>query len=639
MLRNGRRKKFGKTEADVVRLVGRMPFVKSVEVFNLLGLPDEHSIWKVMQSLEALGYVTSVKTADFVRYAHNVAGYCLTEQGIGRLAELDGIDVDEVYRRYPVSLQWRRALLRRMEALDIFYRLCCLAALARKRGAIAFDEAEEEDDRRDYAVGQPSEETTFLWRRTGWLDGTIMFGAGKGARGIRVMRIGPTRTRRATLHWLGSMMESWRKRGVERVVILVPGYTELMHVEQWLRLNGRTIQAFCVVEQGLKDVEWEWRWSDAFFSRPRRYGSDHFLFVQVFSGLRGRRSVESNELDAFEPDSKPIVPTETMLKSVRSDRETLVGASLKRRERVCLQAVTDFPLALRGHLLGLKGVDERGFASLKEKGMIYYAWDDRRVRVLLSKEGMRYVTYRDRSSLGELTKRWGYDLLDKAAPGLKNLRSFPVTGKGLPKGQRVRAKDGKSKDGKAEGGKLRVVSRQLAHLDGTTEFFSALGEGTQGFEVVEVLPTHRGERWAKIGRTMRAILPDGAFVAKRGDSVVPYAVEFERRAVDHRKAMEKRLQPYKNYYDAVRMFGDYGTTTLTTLFLFETVVHASVFASVCVSGRNAGRTSRGRQLPIYISSIEAIRENGIWAKIWFAVGGEFSGRYVTLVDRGREVGT
>ena len=76
-----------------------------------------------------------------------------------------------------------------------------------------------------------------------------------------------------------------------------------------------------------------------------------------------------------------------------------------------------------------------------------------------------------------------------------------------------------------------MVSRQLEHLDGITEFFSALGGGTEGLDVVEVLPTHRSERWARIGRGMKAILPDGAFVAKTKDSVIPYALEFERRAV------------------------------------------------------------------------------------------------------------
>ena len=615
-----RRIKFGNTEASVVRLVGRMPFVASGEVHDLLGLDAEHRTGRVMRRLEGLGYVTSLKTAESMRYGHAASSYCLTEQGIERLAGLDGIGVDDVYESYPVSLQWRRALLRRMEAVDVFYRLCRWVAVVRRAGAITFDEGEEEGDSGEYAVGQPSEETLFWWRRTEWLDGTIAFGEGNGARGVRVLRVGSTRTRKATLHHLGSMMESWRKRGVEKVIILVPGYTELRHVEQWLRSNATFIQAFCLVEHELRELE---PWTDLTVSRPERYGSEQLSLWQTFNGLRGRRSGEGDKLDGFEPHAKAIVPPDTILTSGRSDRATLVGASLNRRERICLQAVSDWPLALRGHLLGLKDVSERAFKSLFDMGLILYAWDDRRARVLLSDEGMRYVAYRDRSSLGELKKKWGYDLLGKAEPEQKNLKSFPVKGKGLRKGQRVRA----------EGGKLRTVSRQLAHLDGTNEFFCALGAGTQGFDVVEVLPTHRGERWAKIRGRNRAILPDGSFVAKTPEGAEPFAVEFERRAVDRRKAMENRLRPYKNYYDAVRSFGDYGTTALNTLFVFETVAHASALANVCNSSYMA-RTSRGNQLPIYISSIEAIRENGIWSKIWFAVGGAYSGQYVLLTDRG-----
>ena len=625
MSKNGRRRiKFGNTEASIIRLVGRMPFVAPGEVHELLGLDAEHRIGRVMRNLEGLGYVTSLKTAESKRYGHNVPSYCLTEQGIRCLAELDGIGVEDVYESYPVSLLWRRALLRRMEALEVFYRLCRLVAVVRRAGAITFDKGEEEGEEGDpgeYAVGQPSEETLFWWRRTKWLDGTIAFGEGNGARGVRVLRVGSTRTRKATLHHLGSMMESWRKRGVERVIILVPGYTERRHVEQWIRENGRTIWAFCLVEHELRELE---PWTDLTVSRPERYGSEQLSLWETFSGLRGRRSGEGDKLDGFEPHAKAIVPPDTILTSGRSDRATLVGASLNRRERICLQAVSDWPLALRGHLLGLKDVSERAFKSLFDMGLILYAWDDRRARVLLSDDGMRYVANRDRSSLGELNKKWGYDLLGKAEPEQKNLKSFPVKGKGLRKGQRVRA----------EGGKLMTVSRQLAHLDGTNEFFCALGAGTQGFDVVEVLPTHRGERWAKIHGKNRAILPDGSFVAKTPEGVEPFAVEFERRAVDSPKAMAKRLQPYKNYYDAVRMFGDYGRTTLTTLFVFETVEQASRLASVCMSNRYLAQTSRGRQLPVYVSSLEAMRENGIWSKIWFAVGGQYSGQYVVLTDRG-----
>ena len=614
--------KFGSTEGRVVRLVGRMPFVSFRDVCDLLGLDGYQSARVIMENLEALGDVTSLNAAGVYSGGWEVKRFALTVKGIGRLAKLERIGVATALKRYPVSLQWRRVLLRRLEALEVYYKLCCFAALARREGAITFGEGEDVGGPGDYAVGVPSDGTLFWWRRAGWLDGTIVFGQGKGARSVRVLRTGPTRVRRAILNRLGSMMESYKVRGIERVVIVVPGYTELRLVEHWLRANGRFIQAYCVVEHELKQAR---KWSDIRFVRPGEYGSAYFSLSAAFSGLRGRPSRMGARLDRFESHEKVVVPEGAILRTGGNDRGILVGASLSRRERICLQAVADWPLARRGHLLGLKGVSDVLFASLFNAGLIYYAWDDGRARVLLSDAGMRYVADRDRSSLGVMRKKWGYVMVDKSEPELENLRTFGVTGKGLDRRHRIRA----------EGGKLRVVSRQLEHLDGLTEFFSALGGGTEGLDVVEVLPTHRGERWARIGRSMRAILPDGAFVAKTKDSVIPFAVEFERRAVN-RKAMGERLRPYKRYYDAVYRFEDHGAI-LVTLFVFETVGHASSFGSLCVSDRNVARTSRGRQMPIYVSSIEAIREEGLWEEVWFAVGGEFSGRYVTLTERGRQV--
>ena len=614
--------KFGRTEGRVVRLVGRMPFVSSREVSDLLGLDGYQRARVIMENLEALGHVTSLKTAGVYSGGWEVKRFALTVKGIGRLAELERIEVPDALKRYPVSLQWRRVLLRRLEALEVYYKLCCFAALARREGAISFGEGEDVGGPGKYAVGVPSDGMLFWWRRAGWLDGTIVFGRGKGARRVRVLRTGPTQVRRAILNRLGSMMESYNVRGIERVVIVVPGYTELRLVEHWLRANARFIQAYCVVEHELKQAR---KWSDIRFVRPGEFGSAYFSLSAAFSGLRGRPSRSGARLDRFEPYAKVVVPEGVILKTGRNDRGILVGASLSRRERICLQAVADWPLALRGHLLGLKGVSDLLFASLFNAGLIYYARDDGRARVLLSDAGMRYVASRDRSSFGMLRNRWGYVMVDKSEPELENLRTFGVTGKGLDRRHRIRA----------EGGKLRVVSRQLEHLDGLTEFFSALGGGTEGLDVVEVLPTHRGERWARIGRSMRAILPDGAFVAKTKDSVIPFAVEFERRAVTP-KLMNQRLRPYKQYYDAVYRFEDHGAI-LVTLIVFESVVHASDFASHCASGRVEARTSRGRNMPLYVSSIEEIREKGLWGEVWFAVGGEFSGRYVTLTERGRQV--
>ena len=85
--------KFGRTEGRVVRLVGRMPFVSFRDVCDLLGLDGYQSTRVIMENLEALGHVTSLKTANPYRYGQEVKRFVLTVRGIRRLAELERIEV------------------------------------------------------------------------------------------------------------------------------------------------------------------------------------------------------------------------------------------------------------------------------------------------------------------------------------------------------------------------------------------------------------------------------------------------------------------------------------------------------------------------------------------------------------------
>ena len=155
---------------------------------------------------------------------------------------------------------------------------------------------------------------------------------------------------------------------------------------------------------------------------------------------------------------------------------------------------------------------------------------------------------------------------------------------------------------------------------------AAIDEEAERRRAEEILRRRR-----EMERMMRAILPDWVFVAGTPDGVVPYAVEYERRAVTP-ALMKERLEPYKQYYDAMYRFEDLGTV-LVTLFVFESVTHASGLASLCLSDSNIAQTWMGRRLPLYISSVEAIRQEGIWDDIWFDVNGEFAGQHVTLTDR------
>ena len=195
----------------------------------------------------------------------------------------------------------------------MYYKLCCFAALARREGAITFGEGEDVGGPGKYAVGEPSGGTLFWWRRAGWLDGTFVFGRGKGARRVRVLRTGPSRVRRAILQppWFDDA-ESYGERGLERIVIVVPGYTELRLVEHWLRANARFIQAYCVVEHELKQAR---KWSDIRFVRPGEFGSAYFSLSAAFSGLRGRPSRLGARLDRFESHEKVVVPEGAILRT------------------------------------------------------------------------------------------------------------------------------------------------------------------------------------------------------------------------------------------------------------------------------------------------------------------------------------
>ena len=596
--------KFGDEEGRAVRLVGRMPFVSARDVLDILGLKDYRRARLMMNDLALVGHLDSVNTAGVYRSGWDVKRYVLTQDGIRRVASLEGISPWVVMDTYPVSVEWRRALLRRMEALETFYRLCGFVGAAYRDGGLVADER---------LAGGPE----FLWRRSGWLDGTLAMGGGGGVAGVRVVRLGATAVRRAMLYRLGSMMKSADRRGVDAALVIVTGRTELGLVVRWLKRYVRTFQAYCVLE---RDVQAAKSWRDLELLRPARFGPASFSLGLALGEIRRRGSCEGVRLDGFEVYAKATVPKDRMLGRGRADREILMGAGLRRRERAALQAVCDWPLALREHLLRFRDVHKDVLASLVEKGLIYYVWDGGRARCLLSEAGLRYVVGRDRSKLGIMERRWRSVFVESGDEVPRGLEVFRVRGKGLGDGTRIRA----------EGGKLRTVSRQLTHMDGITCFLSALGEGGRGFTVLEVMPTHRSERW--VGRGQGAILPDASFTAEVEGDMVSYVLEYERRAVSPAKMVE-RIAPYKRYYNAMFRYEDLGRS-LVTLVLFDTDVNAGRFGSYCLSRRSTAWTDDGRRLPLYVSSLERMERVGVWGEMWLALGGRSAGEYVRIGDAG-----
>ena len=100
----------------------------------------------------------------------------LTPGGIGRFADLEAVTLDDVLRSFPLSAEWRRWLLRRMETVAICYRVALDASL-------------------------PYEgRLSWRWQRSGPVDAFMTLPDG---RTLGVVRFGPALPRRSMYSRLG----------------------------------------------------------------------------------------------------------------------------------------------------------------------------------------------------------------------------------------------------------------------------------------------------------------------------------------------------------------------------------------------------------------------------------------------------
>ena len=255
------------TEGRILDLIGAMPFLSRGELAALGDMGDgeaRHGLDRLLRGglVDRVGHarIGNVRTRR----------WCLTGKGVSELASLRGVDTGELLDALPVSAEWRRTLLRRLDAAEAFYRLAALAA------------------------GVSGRRCSWHWRRSGWLDGTLEVGPG---RYVSVCRIGSALLRRSALHRLGGMVRMWEDGHVDTALIVVPGHTQARLVERWLRENAAGVFAWVVTEPELYAAgpqERIWR-------RPAEYRTQaHALSQMRVDSGRGQNST-LRPLSAFWP--------------------------------------------------------------------------------------------------------------------------------------------------------------------------------------------------------------------------------------------------------------------------------------------------------------------------------------------------
>lgn len=282
----------------------------------------------------------------------------------------------------------------------------------------------------------------------------------------------------------------------------------------------------------------------------------------------------------------------------------LVSCNLGQPAGRMLDALADWPLMRLTDLAELLGLSvERiraGRSRLSQLGLIVglrlgRTAEERRengTRLALSDNGLRYLAWRDRTRLSDLTSFWGIRA-DERGDATLRLSNYRITGS-----------------------KLRVLARELKHNDGVHRFIAALASSCRGaseWELVEVLPPHRWERWFRYNKRRYGLKPDAiGQLAWRGTNA-SLILEYEKRAIKPVR-MHERLLRYRRYYGALETQRDFQNASMVA-FVFPDAAAASRCSTFALNeARKAKRVEM--IVPLLIGSLAGLEAEGALGTFW-----------------------
>lgn len=544
-----------------IRALGRMPFLERRELASVSSLMERTAL-NALHRLGKDGLVDPVKHSLHER--SRMQRWYLTPNGIEKFAELEELTTDEALRRFPLSAEWRRWLLRRMEAVATCYRVALDASLP-------YDGL-----------------LRWRWERSGPLDAFMTLPDG---RTLGIARFGPALPRRSMYSRLGSMMEMHQRNVLFAVLLVVPGPVEAHGFLE--RMKGESLDLSLAVESGLRHM----RPGDALW-RSHTYRPDTaFPIKGVIKGVARR------------PPTPAAVPPRraTMPRGMAGEGEKeldLVSCNLAQPAGRMLDALADWPLMRLADMAEFLGISlehaKDGRAQLLRSGLAVglrfrrtaAERGDNESRLALSADGLRHLAWRDRTRLSDLTASWGIQPSQSGDAAL-HLSNYRV-----------------------RGSKLRVLARELKHTDGVHRFISALASSCRRadqWELVQMLPPHRWERWFHYNSRRYGLKPDAIGQLAWQGTNVSLILEYEERAIKPVR-MHERLLRYRRYYGALETQRDFQNASMVTL-VFPDVAAASRCSTFALKEARRAKWVEMR-IPLLIGSLAGLEAEGALGSFW-----------------------
>ncbi len=449
---------------ELLRLLSDMPFLDRLEMVYISGW-SRGAVYPAVDRLEA------EKLVGFLSHASDLLPptrrYYLTSGGVDRLARNTGVAVDSLLHSHPVSSQWRRVLMERLDGIAVVYRLAS-------------------------SVSNIERPIRFRWFRSRPMDAVIALPDG---RTIAVVRQGPTSDRTAF------SKRTWRLKQVTRpsaVLVITPDEVRL----RYARRNLSSSQSLTLVALEREAVS---AGPDAPIWRTPS-GSTMFDLRSALSYAGGEGGpVEEEQM------KRVTLPEELHIDAAKDDAPGwIIPAVLKPAEKRALELASDWPWISAPHLGSLMGVRRSMLARilsrlLKLKLAINSEVEGMR-RLALTDRGISLLARRDRVSVGAARRRWSAALQDM---------DLGLTWRNVS-GRRSRQLLRNLEHTSAVHWFLAALASQAP---------------ARGWDVLQLDPPRRASRHFRHEDVVRSINPDAFGILQKRGKTAPFFLEWERRAV------------------------------------------------------------------------------------------------------------
>ena len=357
-------------EADILRLLSHMPLIDRLEAVAVAGW-SRGAVYQAVESLERGGLAATVPHASELTAA--TRRYCLTADGLRRLARQEDSTLDELLRSRPVSNQWLRVLMERLDGAAVVYRLVS-------------------------AISTLAHPLRFRWYRAMPMDAAVALPDG---RVVAVVRQGPATDR------TGFAKRLWRLREGPQsaaALLLMPDEVRLRHARRLLA--GAPFIAYLALERDAASAGAGapvWRTPSGAALVDLRTVLDH-------TGPRGPWPDE-------EPPARAYLPTDI---DDEAGEDWMLPAVLSPVEKRALGLIADWPWFTHAHLGALMGLKRSRLSEIVGRlAAMDLALDgavEGRRRLAVTDRGLAMLARRDRASVGGARKRWSAVPIDADAP-------------------------------------------------------------------------------------------------------------------------------------------------------------------------------------------------------------------------------